>query len=60
MKAQVKLTKKSRPVLVKNMSAKARAAAKAFKGLKLNKTPGKLEGTRAKAIKRAVRSYYIG
>jgi hypothetical protein len=42
------------------MSPEAIQAARAFKGLSVSKTPSKLKGKRAAAIKRAVRAYYLG
>ena len=45
---------------VKRMSPVAKSAARAWKGLKVTTTPAKLKGKKADAIKRAVRSYYVG
>jgi hypothetical protein len=53
-------SKPDRTSTVRNMSVKARSAAKAFKGLKAAATPAKLRGRKARAIERAVREYYLG
>jgi len=45
---------------VKNLSAQALNAAKQFKDVYQPRTPAKLKGKHAAAIKRAVRSYYLG
>lgn len=60
MNAAVKSRKPAKPVAVRNMSAKAKTAAKAFKGVQAKKTPAKLKGAKAVAIKRAVRGFYLG
>jgi hypothetical protein len=55
-----KSSKLPKSATVKNMSVKAKSAAKAFKGLKVAATPARLRGKKAGAIKRAVRDYYLG
>ena len=55
-----KVQKVRKTVTVKHMSVRAMSAAKAFKGLKVAKTPASLKGKKAVAIKRAVRAYYLG
>jgi hypothetical protein len=49
-----------KPVIIRNMSAEAVAAAKLFKDLRLSRTPAKLKSPRSDAIRRAVRTYYLG
>jgi hypothetical protein len=45
---------------VRNLSPQAMNAIKAFKGLTAAPTPAKLKGKKAKAIERAVRTYFLG
>ena len=52
--------KKPAPSPATTWSPKALDAAKAFKGIKVAKTPAKLKGKKAAAILRAVRTYYLG
>ena len=56
----IKATKTGKTAAVRNLSRAALTAAKAFKGLSVSTTPAKLKGTKATAIKRAVRAYYLG
>ena len=55
--AQAKKKSSSR---VTSWPEEARAAAKAFKGIKVAKVPAKLQSKNAAAIKRAVKDYYRG
>ena len=52
--------KKSASAATRTWSSKALDAARAFKGIKVAKTPAKLKGKKAAAIERAVRTYYLG
>lgn len=45
---------------LKNFTPEALEAARQFKGFKAPPTPRKLQGKHAAAIRRAVRSYYLG
>jgi hypothetical protein len=54
------MARRKKTVVLKNMSAKALRAAKAFKGIKAPRTPAKLKGANAAAIRRAVRAHYLG
>ena len=55
------MAKTKKPLVVKNLSPKALRAIKALKGLgKAPRTPAKLKGPNEAAIRRAVRSYYLG
>lgn len=61
-KAEKRVARDSRTgqVQVRNMSGKAMEAAKAFKGAKASDASPRPKGKNAAAIKRAVRSYYLG
>lgn len=55
-----KASKLGKHSTVKNMSAKAKHAARAFRDVKVASTPAKLRGKKSGAIQRAVRDYYLG
>ena len=53
-------TKKMHALTLAKWPPEARAAARAFKGIKIAKAPAKLKGKKAAAIKRAMREYFRG
>lgn len=57
---RAKTSKLGKHSTVKNMSAKAKHAARAFRDVKVASTPAKLRGKKSGAIQRAVRDYYLG